>query len=455
MKVEKVSQNSGATPRLILFFAGWGMDANPFRSLRCEGYDIAVVYDYGDTAPISPAMLDGYSEICVVGWSFGVPYAARFIAREESRRPITRCIAVNGTVYPVDPLRGIHPDIFAATLAALSEASLAKFRRRMMGSREALDAFLQATPSRSIESLADELRAVATDGPAPHALFDAVYISGGDRIIPSEAQQRAWAGHHNIINLSPRAPHWPDIPAILTHEIADKSLIRRSFAAATETYDAAAAVQHAVAHRLAELWTARVEARRQAIEFGVGTGSLTRLLAPRHPLTLIDLAPTMAGVTDADAEIALAPFIAKGGSELGGVISASTIQWFNSPMRFIRRALSLLPSGATLALSSFSPSTYRELAPFQTRRPAYISREAAEALALRLVEEGLSRPDFIIEAPEPTIVTFPSTRSLIEHTRQSGVNATPTLSVATTRALLAAAPTTLTYAPILIILTRV
>ncbi|MDE6192119.1 MAG: DUF452 family protein, partial [Muribaculum sp.] len=34
--------------KLILIFAGWGMDSNPFREIRLDGYDIAVVWDYRD-----------------------------------------------------------------------------------------------------------------------------------------------------------------------------------------------------------------------------------------------------------------------------------------------------------------------------------------------------------------------------------------------------------------------
>lgn len=31
--------------RLILLFAGWGMDPHPFENIRRDGYDLAVVWD--------------------------------------------------------------------------------------------------------------------------------------------------------------------------------------------------------------------------------------------------------------------------------------------------------------------------------------------------------------------------------------------------------------------------
>ncbi len=69
----------------------------PFATLGREGYDTAVVWDYADPRPVDPALLSRYAEICVVAWSFGVPYAARFIAGHHDSLPITRCVAVCGT----------------------------------------------------------------------------------------------------------------------------------------------------------------------------------------------------------------------------------------------------------------------------------------------------------------------------------------------------------------------
>ena len=65
MKYEVVS--STGSDRLILFFAGWGMDSAPFAGLNRAGYDVAVVLDYRTTA-IDWSFTAGYVEICIVAW---------------------------------------------------------------------------------------------------------------------------------------------------------------------------------------------------------------------------------------------------------------------------------------------------------------------------------------------------------------------------------------------------
>ncbi|MBD5346718.1 MAG: DUF452 family protein [Bacteroides sp.] len=454
MKTQTVTRLSHRSePRLILFFAGWGMDARPFATLGREGYDTAVVWDYADPTPIPADFLDAYREICVVGWSFGVPYAARFIAAEEKRRPITRCVAVNGTLNPVDDSHGIPRAIFEGTLNGLTERTLDKFNRRMAGSAEAAKAFAATAPRRSIADLTEELKRVDADGEAPRVAFDSVYISGADRIIPPRNQRNAWEGLAPITDLGPEGPHLPDFAFILSRETADKSRIGSSFESAGATYDSEAAIQHEVAQHLAELWHSGTPLPHgDIIEFGTGTGQLTRILAADRPMRLYDIAPVSAAVKRADAEIMIGQMIAE--RPTAGVIAASTIQWFNSPRRFIGRALRAMPPGSRLALSTFGPDTYRELAPFQQSRPAYMSADELREIASALAAEGVAEPDFTVEAGPVRVMEFGTTRRLAEHIRLSGVNATRLNGTAAARALLAAAPTKLTYAPVYIMLRR-
>ncbi|MDE6431098.1 MAG: hypothetical protein K2K65_08015, partial [Duncaniella sp.] len=44
------TSDSATTNRIILLFAGWGMDEKPFADLSAGGYRLAVVWDYRDTA---------------------------------------------------------------------------------------------------------------------------------------------------------------------------------------------------------------------------------------------------------------------------------------------------------------------------------------------------------------------------------------------------------------------
>ena len=442
------------TPRLLLFFAGWGMDSRPFATLGREGYDTAVVWDYADPAPVDPALLSRYAEICVVAWSFGVPYAARFIAGHHDSLPITRCVAVCGTLHPVDDRLGIPRDIFSGTLEGLSDRTLAKFRRRMTGSSAAAARFESVAPQRSLDSLAEELRRVDTDGPAPDPTFDTAWIAPADHIIPPEAQKRAWEGRAEVKMLPDGTPHMPDFGPILEREIADKRLISRSFGSAGSTYDGEASIQHEVARHLAALWETAGPAEGPVVEFGTGTGYLTSLISRTgRPMRLYDIVPVMDGVVRADAEIMTA--LLTSDPAPAAIISASTVQWFNSPRRFLRRALRALKPGAMLAISTFGPDTYRELAPFQQARPAYLSADDLRALTRELEAEGIADAAWtIVEEGERRVLPFPPPRHLLDHTRRSGVNGTRLGGIGAARALMAAAPVSLTYAPVYLLMRR-
>ncbi|MDE7089467.1 MAG: DUF452 family protein, partial [Prevotella sp.] len=100
--------------RLLLIFTGWSTDHNHLRELQMPGWDIAVIYDYSTPIINGAPDFNRYDEIAVIAWSFGVPVATVFL-KENQHLPVTCTIAVNGTLYPVDDLRGIPHVIFNAT----------------------------------------------------------------------------------------------------------------------------------------------------------------------------------------------------------------------------------------------------------------------------------------------------------------------------------------------------
>ncbi|MCM1116737.1 MAG: DUF452 family protein [Pseudoflavonifractor sp.] len=440
---------SAAHSRLILFFAGWGMDARPFSSLTCEGYNIAVVYDYSSPGPLSLSLLAAYEEICVMAWSFGVPYAARFIAEYQDSLPLTRCVAINGSLFPVDDERGIPTAIFNATINALSDRALTKFRRRMCGSPALLASFMANLPERSLESLADELRRVRADGNAPDPGFDAVYIADEDHIIPTANQHRAWAAHSEV-NIIACGAHLVDFQAIISREFRNKERVARSFDAAAESYAAEATIQRHIASRLAALIDqVELDVSKPIIEAGTGTGFLARALGyPERPMRLFDIAPQTPAVTRADCETFIPRLIAEKQDAVSGLVSASTIQWFNSPARFISRVTRALPPGAFMALATFTPATYAELRPFQSSRPNYLSSSRLEAIMEEVNTTGPRRCHFSIETGSTETLRFPSTHALARHISLTGVNATQQPSLPAARALLRSGITTLTYQPI-------
>ena len=160
-----------------------------------------MLWDYRDTA-FDAKVLDGYTEVRVLGWSMGVWAAGRTLAGLKTA-PGKR-LAVNGTPFPIHDRTGIPEAVFDGTLDSLSERSLGKFRRRMCGSQEALEQLLSCNLHRSVEELREELSAIreavlngtaseTADTPGYFA-WDHAVIGSGDLIFPAANQTEAWKG---------------------------------------------------------------------------------------------------------------------------------------------------------------------------------------------------------------------------------------------------------------------
>ena len=446
--------NSTKSSRLILIFAGWGMDCHPFEGLAHHGYDIAIAFDHRKSECHDAAILSNYDEICILAWSFGVPAANAFL-RDNPSLPITARIAVNGTLHPVDDLMGIPQNIFEGTLNNLSAATISKFRRRMCGSSENFAKFMASAPRRSdLKELADELQAIRQLPPAKsddRHRWDTVYIYDSDRIIPTENQLRAWHGHRHVITLS--GAHLPDFTALLRRSLVDKPLIAERFCNASRSYDYAADAQRTIARRLADIISENIAANESpdTLEIGCGTGMLTTFLTERlipSSLTLWDLTPIakeLPGVHRlCDAETAIRTIKP---NSLDLITSASTIQWFNSPAEFIRNCRRALRTDGLLALSTFGSDNFAELKPFISSSLCYYDlstwREILHAAGfepITLIEEHLQ-------------MQFEDTAALLRHIRQTGVNALPAgpTRASTTRTLLTSGPKTITYHPLYIV----
>ena len=144
-------------PRLTLFFAGWGMDECPFMDYCSGNSDLLVCYDYR-SLDFDFTLLQGYQEIRLIAWSMGV-WAASMVLQDMDL-PICESVALNGTVTPVDDLKGISQQVFEGTLEGLNEVTLEKFIRRMCLKKENLETFLLKRPQRAVEELQEELRRI-------------------------------------------------------------------------------------------------------------------------------------------------------------------------------------------------------------------------------------------------------------------------------------------------------
>lgn len=413
MRIKCIKASDSA--RAILIFAGWAMDSNPFAGLHKDGYDIYVAYDYRDMSA-DTRLLGRYDEICVIAWSWGVPSAAAFIASHPGL-PVTAAIAVNGTLTPIDDERGIPANIFQGTLDGLSEASLLKFYRRVCGSGTAYRQFTQSAPLREFESLKPELEAIRDNGGAADVsplIFDRVIIGDADMIIPTVNQWRAWKGHPCVTGIT--SSHLPDFQQIIDLYIHDKSLIGQRFSSASDTYPDEARVQRHIAGHLADLWRGydTMAQPKHIIEFGVGCGFMTDHYIHEpwcKKAALIDLYPGISGVETGDAETYR--FMPQ---EHDTIVSASAMQWFNSPRRFLQRAADALPSGGIIVLSGFGERHFSELHDIIPRSLYYYSTEEFAAI----VPDGLQ---LVAAEDEEIRMDFKDMRDLLSHLRLTGVNA--------------------------------
>lgn len=445
MKTTRLTQHNSS--RLLIFFAGWGMDEKPFARLaRTDNYDLVAAYDYGDGRG-DDLDASAYDEVMIVAWSFGVIAADRFMAAHPEL-PFTAKIAINGTLHPADDRLGIPVALFQATLDNLSEASLAKFRRRMCGGAMACERFLASAPDRTLQSLRDELIYIGSLR-AAGCKWDKAYISTADRIIPPENQKTAWE-QAGVATVTIDAPHMPDIAAIVEECIVDKRRVARRFNEATSTYDDNATVQRAVAVELSKRWRElgwRCDIDT-VIEIGAGTGLFTeaysRWLKPAdlRLWDLSDIPDRLPGThVTCDAETAV---IDLPPASVDAIASASTMQWFDSPRTFIDHCARAIKPGGWLVLSTFGPENFHEL-----RQSAYPSLETI----VRWVADDFE----LLWTYEETIVEhFRSPIELLRHIRRTGVNALPSKGndVIAARRLIADGLCQLTYHPMAIVARR-
>lgn len=194
--------------KLIMFFAGWGMDPRPFECVPARESDVVIFYDY--RSDDSPALLTDacgdYDHNTLVAWSLGVAVAER----ECEAHCIVPdfALAINGTPRPADDLYGIPVARYDATAEALSEDSLLRFYRRMCRDSLLLKQFLKKVPERSVHELAEELQALRIDSSLDNSVFKQALVSDNDRIIPPENQFRCWRSL-GVPALGVKGSHFP------------------------------------------------------------------------------------------------------------------------------------------------------------------------------------------------------------------------------------------------------
>lgn len=198
MKATWIRRNNNKS--VLLFFNGWGMDEQIAHYLYDQDttalpYDILHFHDYRDTAIADDVrkQLDTYDERILIAWSMGVWAASR-----AGLKNISRAIAINGTLYPINTFKGIEPTIFQATLDGYGEETRTRFMRRICGGSSGLKKFAVMAPQRSTSDQHDEMAAIQKQVLSAYPVdmswrYQHAIIGGKDLIFTDPNQKRAWA----------------------------------------------------------------------------------------------------------------------------------------------------------------------------------------------------------------------------------------------------------------------
>lgn len=199
--------------------------------------------------------------------------------------------------------------------------------------------------------------------------------------------------------------------------------IATGFARHLTSYEGAALAQKQIARQLSERIGKVIGSAPKVMELGHGTGFLTTNLLKFAPRTLWlnDLTapcPQLAWPEEmkihhlhGNAQEIAFPH------EIDLVASSSMLQWLSDPAKLADRAFGALRRGGLLAISSFGPDMFPELARFGLGQGAP-SYQNAEALAQSLP----SNAEIILALDDSITLTFPDARALFAHLRATGVN---------------------------------
>ena len=148
--------NNQNNKKLIVFFAGWSFDENPFKILNCNDYDVLMIYDYNDlTPPQILTELTNYKNKTLITWSMGVftAYLLKDLFKDFNCK-----IAINGTVTPVNNEFGIPVKMFDLTLKHAAKGLESKFYQNVFSDEQDFTIYSKNPVQRSIENRVYELK---------------------------------------------------------------------------------------------------------------------------------------------------------------------------------------------------------------------------------------------------------------------------------------------------------
>lgn len=206
----------------------------------------------------------------------------------------------------------------------------------------------------------------------------------------------------------------------------DKSLIRKRFSRAAQTYCKEAVIQANIARHMTDIMLRTDFPRNgaQVLEFGCGCGGFTALWTPSfHPafLWLNDLCPEVRPTALKNVAPGIPVHFLEGDIEqlplpeaFDAVVSCSALQWLEHPETFLHRCAANLRPGGYLACSTFGPQNVYE-----------VTQLTGVTLPYRSLDEWttLLQTDYEIVhvSEELRQLTFPDPLSMLHHLKNTGV----------------------------------
>ena len=418
---------SCGSSKLVAFFSGFASDSSILsRAKLPQGFDAVVFCDYRDLN--CDFDFSKYSEVFVVAWSFGVRVADMFADRFFAKAKI----AVNGSLYPIDAERGIHPEIFKKTAENFSEENKSRFYRRICGSFadfEKNSSLLCALTATELKAELESLGAYFSAMPAKSSAesWTCALASKSDKIFALENMRRAWGGKLRIID----GAHFNLQAFDVAFEIIDREVrkVGGAFERNLDGYDKSALAQREICSRLVGDIKSSVpkdflDSVSTVLEIGCGTGMFTSALSQilgSANWYLNDLTEKICA--SAANKIGGHPEIIAGDvldvelpKNIDMVVSSSCFQWVGDLNALFKKIHSSIKCGGIFAFSTFGGQNYIQIRSLLGKGLEY--REMGEIIEI-LGKTGFS---VVHSAEDLRALEFKSPREVLRHIKSTGVN---------------------------------
>ncbi len=171
------------------------MDSEPIKHLASDSYDVLMLYDYSNMESTIDFvdLIDTYQTTSLVSWSMGVWAGQQIFS--EIKQLFINCLAINGTLCPIDDTYGIPVKTVHATLDNFDEKQRLKFYYRMCRDRDLYRQFIKDQPKRTVADQKKELNSLLKKTMCKtqvKPVYNRAIVATHDFIMPTKNQLQFW-----------------------------------------------------------------------------------------------------------------------------------------------------------------------------------------------------------------------------------------------------------------------